>query len=171
MGGFYSLGQENEAETATNAISAVIHESQILVNGSVVKLRLTSAIMVNGVLIPKDHFVFGTAALKGERLTVRITSLQYASSIFQVDLSVYDMDGMEGIYVPGAIARDVAKSSADRSMQSLGVTSLDDSWSSQATGAGIEAAKTLFSKKVKLVKVTVKAGYQVLLYDKKVNKK
>jgi conjugative transposon TraM protein len=170
-GGFYTLDQENEAQTTNNAISAVIHESQILVNGSAVKLRLTSAIMVNGVLIPEGHFVFGTAALKGERLTVRITSLQYAASIFQVDLSVYDMDGMEGIYVPGAIARDVAKSSADRSMQSLGITSLDDSWSSQATGAGIEAAKTLFSKKVKLVKVTVKAGYQVLLYDEKVNRK
>jgi hypothetical protein len=37
----------------------------------------------------------------------------------------------------------------------------------QATSAGIEAAKTLFSKKVKLIKVTVKAGYQVLLYDEK----
>ncbi len=127
--------------------------------------------MVNGITIPKDHFVFGRVSLKGERLQVTIESLQYNTSIFQVDLTVYDMDGMEGIYIPGAIARDVAKSSADRSVQSLGVTTLDDSWSSQAVGAGIEASKTLFSKKVKLVKVSVKAGYQVLLYDEKTNKK
>jgi hypothetical protein len=32
---------------------------------------------------------------------------------------------------------------------------------------GIEAAKSLLSKKVKLIKVVVKAGYQVLLYDEK----
>jgi hypothetical protein len=37
-------------------------------------------------------------------------------------------------------------------------------------GAGIEAGKTLFSKNVKLVKVVVKAGYRVLLYDEKANK-
>lgn len=165
--GFYSIDDVSSDEVVANAITAVIHEPQTLVNGSVIKLRLTSDIMVNGVQIPQGHFVFGAVSLKGERLTIRVESLQYENSIFQVDLSVYDMDGMEGIYIPGAIARDVAKSSADRSVQSLGVTTIDDSWSSQATGAGIEAAKTLFSKKVKLIKVNVKAGYQVLLYDEK----
>lgn len=77
------------------------------------------------------------------------------------------MDGIAGIYIPGAINRDVAKSSADRSIQTLGVASLNDSWGSQVAGAGIEAAKSLLSKKVKLIKVVVKAGYQVLLYDEK----
>lgn len=61
----------------------------------------------------------------------------------------------------------MAKSSADRSIQTLGVASLNDSWGSQAAEAGIEAAKSLLSKKVKLIKVVVKAGYQVLLYDEK----
>lgn len=169
--GFYSLDNEMVDNNVGNAITAVVHETQTLVNGAVIKLRLTTDIMINGITIPKDHFVFGTVSLKGERLTVNIESLQYDTSIFQVDLKVYDMDGMEGIYIPGAIARDVAKSSADRSVQSLGVTTIDDSWSSQAMGAGIEAGKTLLSKKVKLVKVMVKAGYQVLLYDEKANKK
>ena len=61
----------------------------------------------------------------------------------------------------------MAKASADRSIQTLGVTSLSDSWGAQAVGVGVEAAKGLFSKKVKLIKVVVKAGYQVLLYDEK----
>jgi hypothetical protein len=77
------------------------------------------------------------------------------------------MDGLSGIHIPGAITRDVAKQSADRSMQTIGLTSLDPSWQAQAAGAGIEAAKTLVSRKVKLIKVTVKAGYQVLLRDEK----
>jgi hypothetical protein len=42
---------------------------------------------------------------------------------------------------------------------------MDPSLGAQAASAGIQAAKTLISKKVKLVKVTVKAGYQVLLRD------
>jgi hypothetical protein len=77
------------------------------------------------------------------------------------------MDGMAGIHIPGAIGRDVAKASANNSLQTLGVSSIDDSWTSQAAGLGIEAAKSLLSKKIKLIKVVVKAGYRVLLYDDK----
>ena len=125
---------------------------------------------MDGTRIPSNTFIYGVAALKGERLTVKVTSIRHGNSLFPVDLSVHDLDGLDGIFIPGAINRDVAKASADQSMQSLGVTTLDDSWSSQAAGAGIEAAKTLFSKKVKLVKVVVKSGYQVLLKDKKEKK-
>lgn len=162
---FYSFEETLNPTVDQNAVEAVIHETQTVVNGSTVKLRLGNAIFINGVLIPKDHFFFGIASLKGERLTIKINSLRCNKSIFPVDLSVYDMDGLEGIYIPGAISRDVAKASADRSIQTLGVTSLDDSWGAQAAGMGIEAAKSLLSKKVKLVKVVVKAGYQVLIRD------
>lgn len=162
---FYSFEEVASTAVNQNSVEAVIHETQTLVNGSTVKLRLNHAIFINGVLIPKDHFLFGIASLKGERLTIKINSLRYNNSIFPVDLSVYDMDGLEGVYIPGAITRDVAKASADRSIQTLGVTSLDDSWGAQAAGMGIEAAKNLLSKKVKLVKVVVKAGYQVLIRD------
>ncbi len=119
--------------------------------------------------ILKNTFVYGTASLKGERLTVEISSIRFQNSVFPVELLLYDIDGLEGIYIPGAISRDAAKASAERSIQPLGIASLDDSWGSQATGAGIEAAKSLLSKKVKLVKVMVKSGYQVLLKDKKRN--
>ena len=81
-----------------------------------------------------------------------------------MQLSVYDLDGMEGIYIPGAITRDVAKGSADRALQGI-INTLGPSLGAQAASAGIEAAKTLLTKKVKQVKVTVKAGYQVLLKD------
>ena len=163
--GFYSLDEPASPDYTQNAVEAVIHETQTIVNGSTVKLRLSNDIFINGIKIPKDNFLFGTASLKGERLAIKINSLRYNNSLFPVDLSVYDMDGLNGIYIPGAINRDVAKASADRSMQTLGVASLDDSWGAQAAGAGIEAAKSLLGKKVKLVKVVVKAGYMVLLRD------
>ncbi len=164
--GFFSL-DDVLSDVSQNAIEAVIHETQTLVNGSTVKLRLVNDIYINGVLIPKNNFVFGTTQLNGERLGIKISSIRYRNSLFPVELQVYDIDGMDGIYIPGAITRDVAKESADRSIQGIGYTSLDPSIGAQAASAGIEAAKTLFSKKVKLIKVTVKAGYQVLLHDEK----
>jgi conjugative transposon TraM protein len=86
-----------------NTVAAVIHETQTLVAGSTVKLRLTNDVYINGMLIPKDNFVFGVASLNGERLTIKISSVRYHNSIYPVDLSVYDMDGAEGVYIPGAI--------------------------------------------------------------------
>ncbi len=169
--GFYSLDNMMDASNNQNAIEAVIHETQTLVNGSTVKLRLVNDIYINGVLIPKNNFVYGTAQLNGERLGIKVNSIRYGSSLFPVQLQVYDLDGMDGIYIPGAISRDVAKESADRSLQGIGYTSLDPSIGAQAASAGIEAAKTLFSKKVKLIKVSVKAGYKVLLQDEKQKQK
>ena len=168
--GFYSLRSDEPKNIQHNAISVTVAETQILVNGSTVKLRLNQDVTIQGITIPGDTFVYGTAALKGERLTIEISGIRFQNSLFPVELALYDLDGLEGIYIPGAINRDVAKASADRSMQTLGVTTLDDSWGSQAAGAGIEAAKSLLSKKVKLVKVVVKAGYQALLVDTKPNK-
>jgi conjugative transposon TraM protein len=165
--GFYSLTAATAIEDSQNAIQAVIHETQTIVDGSTVKLRLLNDVFINGIHIPKDNFLYGIASLQGERLNIKINSVRYNNSLFPVELSVYDMDGLNGIYIPGAITRDVAKQSADRSMQTIGLTSLDPSWQAQAAGAGIEAAKTLFSRKVKLIKVTVKAGYHVLLRDEK----
>lgn len=165
--GFYSLTDTNVQENVQNAIEAIIHETQTLVNGSTVKLRLINDVIINGVNIPKDNFLFGRAQLNGERLEIQINSIRYNQSLFRVDLSVYDLDGLAGIYIPGAINREVAKESADRSIQTIGLSSLESSWEGQAATAGVQAAKSLLSRKVKLVKVTVKAGYHVLLYDEK----
>ncbi len=164
---FYTTNENLEQEQQQNSIEAVIHETQTIVNGSVMKLRLSSDISLQGTLIPKNTFLYGIASLKGERLEVKINNIQFRNSIYPVELTVYDMDGIDGIYIPGAINRDVAKASADRSIQTLGLTGVTDSWGAQAAGMGIEAAKSLMSKKVKLIKVVVKAGYQVLLYDEK----
>ncbi|MBK0368226.1 conjugative transposon protein TraM [Flavobacterium agrisoli] len=164
---FFTLEQKSLEAQIPNAIEAVIHQTQTIVNGSVVKLRLKNDIAIEGKTIPKNTFLYGMASLKGERLEIKITAIQYQNSIFPVDLAVYDLDGIEGVYIPGAINRDVAKASADRSIQTMGLTGISDSWGAQAAGMGIEAAKSLMSKKVKLIKVVVKAGYQVLLSDEK----
>ncbi len=165
--GFYSVDNVSPADNRQNVIEAVVHETQTVVNGSTIKMRLLNDIFINGRMIPKDRFIYGTASLNGERLEIQISGIQYDKNLFPVALSVYDLDGLAGIYVPGAIARDVAKQSTDRSLQNIGISSVDGSWQAQAAGAGVEAAKTLFSRKVKLIRVTLKAGYRVLLYDEK----
>jgi conjugative transposon TraM protein len=163
---FYGLDDEvvMEEETA-NAIPAVIHSTQTVVVGSTIKLRLLSDVFINGQLIEKDQFVFGKCSISGERLTIAISSIRNENSLLPVALSVVDLDGMEGIYIPGAITRDAAKQATSQSVQDVELYSMNNSLEVQAATAGIDAVKGLFSKKAKLIKVTVKSGYQVLLQD------
>lgn len=162
--GFYSLDEQTNTEWS-NSISAVVHENQTLVNGSIVKLRLQNDIVINGVVIPKDNFIFGEAELSGERLNIIINSIRYKNAQFAVKLNVYDLDGMNGVHIPGAISRDVAKESGSNALSTMGLNSFDQGIGMQAATAGIEFTKNLVGKKVKLVKVFLKAGYKVLLKD------
>ncbi|MDJ1473218.1 conjugative transposon protein TraM [Xanthocytophaga flava] len=171
--GFYSLNPEPLTEqpttstTLSGAIEAIMAQNQQLTNGSTVKLRLTQPIYINGICIPKDQYLYGIASLNGERLEVSIKSLRYQNLLFPIELSVYDTDGLKGIYVPGAITRDVAKQSTNQMLQGINLNTMDISLGAQATSAGIEAAKNLLSRKAKLIKVTVKAGYRLFLHDEK----
>jgi conjugative transposon TraM protein len=166
--GFYALEEDEVGITyPQNAILAVVHETQTLVDGAVVKLRLLQDIYLNGVQVPAGTLVYGTASLQGERLQIKIDQLRHQQSLFPVELTVWDVDGLNGIHIPNAITREVARQSTNQALQGIGLTTFDPSLRTQAANAGLEAAKTLLSKKTKLVKVTVKAGYQVLLRDEK----
>jgi conjugative transposon TraM protein len=154
----------NEA-VEDHAIEAVVHETQTLVSGATIKLRLSNDIYINGILIPKGNFIYGIASLESERLSVNINAVRYQNNLLPVALQVYDMDGLAGIHIPGSISIDVAKQSSEQSLQNIDVTTLDPTIAAQAVNTGIQAAKTLLAKKIKLVKVTLKAGYKVLLKD------
>jgi conjugative transposon TraM protein len=166
--GFYGIDDNESQSEEDNAIEAVVHANQTLVNGAVIKLRLTTDIYISGSLIPKGNFVYGIASLNNERLEIEVNSIRHGNSLFPVKLEVYDMDGLPGIHIPGAITRDVAKQSADNGLQLMELTSADPSLKAQAAAAGINTVKSLMSRKVKQIKVLVKAGYKVLLRDKNV---
>lgn len=159
------IAQKEEDESG-RAIQAVIHQDQTIVSGSVIKLRLLDSIYVGETLIPQNEFIYGIAAVSGERLKIEVATLRYRNAILPVSLSAFDLDGLEGLYTPGALTRDAMKNGADDAMQSLQIMTLDPSLSAQAATVGLQAAKGLFRKKARQIKVKVKAGYQLLLHDR-----
>lgn len=166
--GFYDITDSLAGDSLRQqAVSATVEGTQTVVSGATLKLKLTQDILISGVLIPKNSYVFGLCSVDGERLKVQISGIRSGSSLFPVSLTLYDLDANEGIRIPGAISRDASKDGADKAIQSMQLMTYDPSLGTQAAGMGIEAAKGLLSKKVKLVRVTVKAGYPVLLVDEK----
>lgn len=169
--GFYGLEDGSNALYGVGvktkpAIKAVVHETQTLVSGATIKMRLEQEVYINGSLIPKGSLVFGQCLVEGERLKVAIEGIRHEDRILPVKLEAYSLDALPGIRIPGAIARKVTKDGAGEAVQGMQMMSLDPSLEMQAASAGIETAKTLFNKKVKLIRVTVKAGHPVLLVDK-----
>ena len=163
------LNDNGSGQKTVVSFAAVVPMEQELQTGSVIKLQLKQSITVAGTIIPAGTSVHGTVSIENERLFVHIGSIQFGNAVYPVALSVFDLDGIEGIHVPGSVSREVMKSTAEQSLQSVNVLSMDPSIKTQALTAGIDAAKNLLGRKVKVVRATVTAGYGVLLRDSKMN--
>ncbi len=168
----YSAGfidiTEPERPDSTNpardqAIEAVVDNDQTLTAGATVGLRLAREARIDSKEIPRGQLIYGVASLSGERLDIKINSIRVGTALVPVALQVYDLDGLPGIRIPGALSRDVSKESASEAMSSLGMASLDPSLSAQAANAGLQFAKSLASRKARLIRVALPAGYKVLL--------
>lgn len=163
--GFWGLGPDQNTQTETS-LTAVIDHAQQLIPGATVQLRLTSTLSVAGSLIPENTLVYGTASISGERLKIKISSVRSVDKILAVDLSVYDLDAIEGIYVPGALSRTVAKQQLAGQLQGYELDTGGFSVGAQAASAGVQMGKMLLGKKARLAQITLQQGYKVLLYDK-----
>lgn len=163
----YQLKSPNDQAYTQNTIQAVIPEQQTLVNGAIVRLELSEPLFIAGISIPAGSKIYGTASLNNERLLIVVSSIRAGNNIYPVSLQVFDVDGVAGVYVPGAISRDVAKQSADQSINGLTSTTLDPSFGAQAASAGLDMARNIITRKIKLIRVTIKAGYRVFLKDAK----
>jgi conjugative transposon TraM protein len=163
--GFYGLDDEQPEITQPEALTAVVETSQQLVSGSTVQLRLTRDLWISSFQIPANTLLYGTASLSGERLKIKVSSLRSLDQILPVSLSVYDLDGIEGIYIPGALSRTVAKQQLGSQVQGLDLDASGFSAGAQAASAGIQMGKMLLGRKARLIEVTLPHGYKVLLRD------
>jgi hypothetical protein len=158
LGRIYS-GQDMEK---FSAITAVIDGNQKVVQGASVKLRLTDSVLLSGVLIPKGHLLFGLCKITNQRLLLDIKNVRLGSQIIPVDLSVYSLDGMPGIDAPDAVFRDAAGMGAANGISGVSVYGMEGV-GGELADAGIDAAKSLLSRNVRVVKVKLKADLPVLL--------
>lgn len=158
-----------------NTISCVIANDQTVINGSVVKLRLTEDTKLAGtVTIPKNTFLYGIAQLSVERLNLMVNSITYQGSIYPIKLEVYDLDGLLGISTPGGAGQAMANQ-GKTGVANAGLSPLSNGlfinqsnnagaqMMAQAGSAVLQAGQGILSKKLSVIKVFVKANYHILL--------
>ena len=169
--GFHTaIGAEEMA--GKNTIAACVQGDQTLTDGQTVKLRLLEPMRVSGRIIPRNTTLVGAARLQGERLGIQITSLEHQGTIIPVELEVYDSDGQAGIFIPGSMEIDAAKEIGANMGSSLGssINISTDAGAQLASDLGrgaIQGISQYISKRMRTVKVHLKSGYKVLLYQEK----
>lgn len=145
-------------------IPALIDGTQRITQGTVIRLKLADSVTLGGQLFEKGQLIYGSGTLSNQRYLLSIKSIHIGSALYPVDLTVYDqVDGLEGISVPEAITGEAIREGAAGGVGGMEIMSVDPSMSAQLAGAGINAAKGLFSKKVRQVKGKIKDGHPVLL--------
>lgn len=161
----------NEGIQDKNSIRACVNRTVTLTNGKEVQIRLLEPMQAGDMLIPANTLVTGACRIAGERLEVTINSIQYAGNIIPVELKVYDPDGQQGISVPGndevKAAQEVASTLASSAGTSIMISDNAGSQLAADMGKGlIQGASQYVSKKMSVVKVTLKANYKLLLLPK-----
>ena len=169
--GFHTAIGTAEA-AGKNTIAACVQGDQTITDGQTVRLRLLEPMRVSGRTIPRNTPLVGMARLQGERLEIGIISLDHQGNIIPVELAVYDSDGQAGIFVPGSMETDAAKEIGANMGSSLGssINISTDAGAQLASDLGkgvIQGVSQYISKKMRTVRVHLKSGYRVLLYQEK----
>ena len=148
------------------AIPASIAKNHKALQGSVVEMVLLDSVRIRGQLIPKGHLIYGLASFSNQRLNLEIKNIRLGSAIIPVDLTVFDRkDAMVGINAPEALLSDALGQGSTDAMNSIGLLGMSDNIGIQLAGAGMDAAKRLFTRKLKRIKQPLKKGYPLLLRD------
>ena len=160
-------------QTEKNTIRACIHDNQTITDGQAVRLRLLEPMRAGETVIPQNALVTGMGKIQGERLGISITSLEYRGMIIPVELTVVDGDGQEGIFIPGSMEIDAIREIAANLGGNLGTTinlnqqSAGDQLLTDLGKGAIQGTSQYIAKKMRTIKVHLKAGYNLMLYQKK----
>lgn len=153
-----------------NTIAAVIAGDQSVTNGQSVKLRTTEPMWIGNRLIPRQTTLTGLARLQDERLEIEITSVETGGSIYDVELKVYDSDGQEGINIPNSMESDalheIGANMGSTMGSSMNISTDAGAQIASDVGRGlINGVSQYLTKKMRTVKVHLKSGYRVMLYQ------
>lgn len=159
-----------KAISQKNTIAAVVAGDQSVISGQSVKLRLTEPMWVGNSLIPRNTLIVGQARLQDERLEVEISSIEANGSVYEVDLQVFDSDGQEGVNIPNSMESDaiheIGANMGSTMGSSINLTTNTGAQIASDVGRGlINGVSQYLNKKLRTVKVHLKSGYKVMLYQ------
>ncbi|MFP5438866.1 MAG: conjugative transposon protein TraM [Bacteroidia bacterium] len=170
--GFQTPTTPDETGIPASSIKACVHQTGKITADSNVQLRLVQDARIGETTLPSGFILIAVAKFQQSRLQLQVVSIEVDGSILPVNLTVYDLDGQQGLNVP--YAPEV--SAVNGTLANMGNTagssftinrSAGQQLVADASRGVIQGVSGYFSKKVRAQKVTLKAGHQVYLVSKK----
>lgn len=167
---YFNTLTQNEHEP--KLIKAIIDEDIKATDGSRVRLRLLDDIEIGETMVRKGSYLYATMSGFGsQRVKGNISSILVDDELIKVSLSLYDTDGLEGLYVPDSQFRETTKDVASGAMQ--GNMNIDQSgannsfsqWGMQAVTNAYQKTSNAIGKAIKKNKVKLKYGTFVYLVN------
>lgn len=170
---FNTVGKK---EDDTHLIKAMVDETLKLYDGSRLRLRLLDDIILDGNVIKSGSYLYATVTGFGaQRIRCKVNSIFVNDIHIKVSLNVFDVDAIEGIYVPQSKFRDLAKEAAASAMgqsvsfnQTTGEQDLE-SLAFQTLQSVYQSATSAVANNIKKNKAKVKYSTIVYLINDKNN--
>ncbi|MGQ2985066.1 conjugative transposon protein TraM [Flavobacterium sp.] len=168
----FSTAPQYQEPEVRNGIRACVHEIQIIAGEGNVRLRLLENAHAGNITIPQGAKLTASAKFQTGRLQLKISSIEHQGNIIPVEILVYDVDGQPGLYVPitpeaGAAGEMAANMSQTAGSNMMLTRSAGQQIAADLSRGVVQGVSGYFSKKVRVQKVTLKAGHQVFLVSKK----
>ena len=166
---YFNTLAENENEP--HLIKAIIDEDVKCVDGSRVRLRLLDDIEINEVTLTKGSYLYAEmSGFGGQRVKGDVSSILVNDELMKVSLTIYDTDGLEGLYVPKSSFRETANDVASSAMSgSMSVNETGNNtftqWGVQAINNAYQRTANALSKNIRKNKAKLKYGTFVYLVN------
>ena len=167
---YFNTFSTNEPEQ--KLIKAIIDEDIKAVDGSRVRLRLLDDIDIVDRTIPKGQYLYCTmSGFSQQRVKGNVKSVLINDELVKVNLSIYDTDGMEGLYIPRSSFRETSQDiasgaiSQNMNLNDGSATGTLSRWGMQAVQNAFQKTTNAISKNIRKNKVKLKYGTQVYLIN------
>ena len=169
--GFRSVGKATPS-IARNTLSVVVDRTTTIRQGDFLRLRLAESARIEGMTLPPNTVLIAQSTIDGNRMKLHVTSVEHAGRILAVKLSAFDLDGQEGLSIPGSEEVSALKEVGAGVGGTIGTSftfasSAKDQLISEAARGVMQGASQLLQKKLRTVKVTVKSGHRLFLVQAK----
>jgi len=169
--GFYTAGKTEPEVQPKNSIRAVVQETQVVTGESGVRLRLLEPAQTPNLTIPQGTVLTANAKFQQGRLQMKVSSIELNGNIIPVDITIYDLDGQQGLFVPYSPEVNALTEMASNMAQASGTSLMMTQSAGQQLAADlsrgvVQGVSGYFAKKIRTPKVALKAGHLVFLISK-----
>ena len=168
---FHTIAQ---ARHEPHLIKAIIDEDIKAVDGSRVRLRLLDDVEIGEAVLRSGTYLYATMnGFGSQRVKGKVQSVLVDDRLVKVNISLYDTDGLEGLYVPESSFRETSKDVASGAVtgnMSLNSGSYGNSlsqWGMQAIQNAYQKTSNAIGKAIKKNKAKLKYGTFVYLVNDK----